>query len=74
MAGGDAIATAGEKSYALSLYCTQTGATISRGGVGITIGATACGGGHADPLVVTTTRACHLFAPRWKLPAAAAPE
>ena len=72
MVGGDAIATGGEKSYALSLYCTRTGATISRGDVGIAFGATACGGSPSDPLVVTSTRACYLFAPRWKRPGGAA--
>lgn len=64
-AGGDAIATSCERSTLLSLYCTRTGATISRGDTGLTVGATFCGRSRGDPLLCTAARSVHLFAPTW---------
>lgn len=66
VAGGAAIASSGEKSSLLSLYCTATGATISRGSVDISIHATACGGGRADPLLCSTAKALYFFSPTWR--------
>ncbi|KAL4423386.1 hypothetical protein ABPG77_004317 [Micractinium sp. CCAP 211/92] len=67
VAGGDAVATGCERSQLLSLYCTRTGTTISRGHAGLTPGATFCRGGGAggrgDPLVLSAGRAVYLFAP-----------
>lgn len=69
VAGGDAVATGCERSQLLSLYCTRTGTTISRGAAGLTPGATFCRGGGAsgrgDPLVLSAGRAVYLFAPSW---------
>lgn len=64
-AGGDAVATSCERSTLLSLYCARTGATISRGDAGVTVGATACGRRRGDPLLCSTARALFLFAPAW---------
>ncbi|KAL4448255.1 hypothetical protein ABPG75_005474 [Micractinium tetrahymenae] len=70
VAGGDAVATGCERSQLLSLYCTGSGAAISRGDAGLTPGATFCrggggGGGRGDPLVLSAGRAVHFFAPAW---------
>lgn len=74
VAGGDAVATGCERSQLLSLYCTHTGAAISRGDAGLTPGATFCRGGGAgdrgDPLVLSAGRAVYLFAPSWAVQAA----
>lgn len=65
MAGGDAIATSCERSTLLSLYCTRTGATISRGATDIAVGATFCGRQRGDPLLCTSARAVYAFRPTW---------
>lgn len=64
-AGGDAVATSCERSTLLSLYCARTGAAISRGDAGITVGATACGPARGDPLLCSTGRTVFLFSPTW---------
>lgn len=64
--GGNAVAASCERSTLLSLYCTSTGAAISRGDVGAAVGATACGGRLGDPLLCTSSRAVHLYAPEWR--------
>eukprot|EP00887_Chlorella_sp_A99_P004293 scaffold15.g4293.t1 len=68
VAGGDGIATGGERSSQLTLYCCKTGATISRGTVDIGIHAT-CSAGHdigTMSLLCSTTKAVFLFAPTWR--------
>ncbi|GAB4817375.1 hypothetical protein N2152v2_004421 [Parachlorella kessleri] len=64
--GGAGIATGGEKSSCLSLYCTATGSTLSRGEVDFTVGATFCGPGRQDPLVCTASRAVYMLGPTWR--------
>ena len=69
VAGGDAVATSCEStSHLLSLYCTRTGTTISRGAVDAPVGATFCGPRRGDPLLCSTTRAVMAFAPTWITP------
>ena len=50
--GGSCILTPGDKADYLSLYCTKTGSTISRGAIGTTATAVAsCPGGEGCDLV-----------------------
>jgi WD40 repeat protein len=65
VAGGAAVATGCERSQLLSLYCTASGAAISRGEAGLTPGATFCRGGPHDPLLCTAARAVYFFQPVW---------
>lgn len=66
VAGGAAVATSGERSGLLSLYCTRTGDAISRGAVHINIHAQMSGGGPAQPLLCSTTKAIYLYSPTWR--------
>ena len=66
--GGDAIATPCERSTLLSLYSARTGATISRGEVGLALGATCCGTARGDALLASGARAVYAFAPSWHTP------
>ena len=66
VAGGAAVATGCERSTLLSLYCTRTGAAISRGDAGFSLGAALCrGAAPGDPLLVSAPRSVLLFAPTW---------
>lgn len=65
VAGGAAVATGCERSQLVSLYCTATGATISRGAAGFTPGATTCGARRGDPLICSAGRAVYLLQPTW---------
>ena len=63
--GGRAIATSGEKSERLSLYCTRTGSTISRGHLGFDALSLYECGETDNILVAATTSAIQLYAPTW---------
>ena len=66
VAGGDAVAASCERSPLLSLYCTKTGATISRGSIDVAVGATACGSESDAPLLCTAARSVLLYQPTWE--------
>ena len=58
VAGGDGVATGGPRSTQLSLYCTKTGQTISRGEIGFEPAATATVG---SKMLCSTTRQIYLY-------------
>ena len=61
--GGAAVVTGCERSTLISLYCTATGATISRGDAGFNPGAACCNDG--GPLLCSAGRAVRLLRPTW---------
>jgi hypothetical protein len=64
VAGGRGVAAAG--AGGLSLYDVASGAAVSRGEVGLAVGATCCGPEEGDPLLCTAARQVAMFAPRWE--------
>ncbi|KAH3764318.1 Peroxisome biogenesis protein 7 [Pelomyxa schiedti] len=62
---GRAIVTGGD-THELSLYCTDTGATVSRGLVGYESGSMESQGPDTLTLAVTHARNVHIFEPVWK--------
>lgn len=58
VAGGDGVATGGSKSTQLSLYCTRTGQTVSRGEICFEPAATATAG---SKVLCSTTRQIYLY-------------
>ena len=59
--GGSAVASGGQGSGLLSLYCTNTGATISRGSLGYDPSALCAGRGGLRLLACATNRCVMLL-------------
>lgn len=68
VAGGAAVATAGDPAHQLSLYSVLDGRTISKGEVDVTIGATFCGSSPNAPLLCSANRCVVAYAPKWEIP------
>lgn len=68
VAGGEAIATGGERSDLLSLYRVSDGGTISRGATDLAVGATFCGAERGDPMLCTANRCVAFYVPQWEEP------
>jgi hypothetical protein len=64
------VATPGEGSDALSVYCAATGRVLSRGQLGFDASVAFAGGAVDAPLLLAHGGALHAYAPQWAADAA----
>jgi hypothetical protein len=64
------VATPGEGSNALSVYCTATGRALSRGQLGFDASVAFAGGAVDAPLLLAHGGALRAYAPQWTADAA----